>query len=202
MSPAKPRQNHLRLRIAAAAARLMAEDGIDDFAMAKKKAARQLGVVDNQSLPGNDEVEEQLRAYHSLYQDEEQQEQLRLLREQALEVMELLKPFRPYLTGQVLSGTAGRYSDVDLQIFTDDDKSVELMLLNRGIPYDAAPPRRSAGDPSRTTSMLKIDWDGTTVNVSVHGANEERLVMRTSREGRPIERANAEAVAQLLEHKA
>ena len=32
------RQNHMRARIAAVAARLMAEDGIDDIAMAKRKA--------------------------------------------------------------------------------------------------------------------------------------------------------------------
>src|SRR5687767_6007594 len=171
MAPAKPRQNHMRQRIAAAAARLMAEDGIDDFATAKRKAARQLGAVDTQSLPGNEEIEEQLRAYHSLYQGEEHEAQLRLLREQALEVMQLLKAFRPYLTGPVLKGTAGRYSDVDLQLFTDDEKSVELLLLNRGIAYDVAPqPRRHGGDHA---PVLKLDWEGTTVNVAVHAANDE-----------------------------
>jgi hypothetical protein len=43
------RQTDMRARIAAAAARLMAEDGIDDFALAKRKAARQLGALDTQS---------------------------------------------------------------------------------------------------------------------------------------------------------
>ena len=61
------KQSQMRARIAAAAARLMAEDGIDDFALAKRKAARQLGASDTQSLPANDEVETELKAYQALY---------------------------------------------------------------------------------------------------------------------------------------
>jgi len=43
------KQTNTRARIAAAAARLMAEDGIDDFALAKRKAAKQLGVLESQA---------------------------------------------------------------------------------------------------------------------------------------------------------
>ena len=41
-----PKAQQMRSRIAAAAARIMAEDGIDDFALAKRKAARTLGESD------------------------------------------------------------------------------------------------------------------------------------------------------------
>ena len=61
----------MRARIAAAAARIMAEDGIDDFALAKRKAARSLGAAETEALPGNDEIEAELRAYRALYQAEE-----------------------------------------------------------------------------------------------------------------------------------
>ena len=61
----------MRARIAATAARIMAEDGIDDFALAKRKAARQLGAAETEALPANDEVEAELRAYRALYQPEE-----------------------------------------------------------------------------------------------------------------------------------
>jgi len=70
----KFKQQHMRARIAAVAARIMAEDGIEDFATAKRKAARQLGAGDTQSLPDNDEIESELRVYQSLYQGEEQRE--------------------------------------------------------------------------------------------------------------------------------
>ena len=36
----------MRMRIAQIAARIMAEDGIDDFGLAKRKAARQIGAPD------------------------------------------------------------------------------------------------------------------------------------------------------------
>src|SRR5439155_22992291 len=112
-------KQQMRARSSAAAARMMAGDGLDDFALAKRKAARQLGAEDTQWLPKNEEIEVELRAYQSLYQGEEQRERIHYLRERALEAMRLLEQFRPYLAGAVLKGTAGRYSDIDLQLFTD-----------------------------------------------------------------------------------
>ena len=100
----------MRTRIAAAAARLMAEDGIDNFALAKRKAARQLGAADTESLPTNDEVESALRDYRALYQAEEHPERIAELRRVALDAMRALERFSPYLTGPVLKGIAGPYA--------------------------------------------------------------------------------------------
>jgi len=194
----KPKQQQMRVRIAAAAARIMAEDGIEDFAMAKRKAARQLGAEDTRSLPANDEVETELRAYQSLYQGEEQRERIQFLRTQALSAMQTLAQFRPYLSGPVLKGTAGRYSDIDLQLFTDDEKSVEMFLLNRSIPYEVEMTRHIAGDRSRPISILQLEWRGVPVKLAIYGANDERGTVRTSPAGKPIERAGIPAVVQLL----
>ena len=84
-----------RASIANAAARLMAEDGITDFHLAKKKAARQLGLPDHVAFPDNAEVEAELRAYRSLYQGAEHAELLRAMRQSALELLQLLAPFNP-----------------------------------------------------------------------------------------------------------
>jgi len=195
---AKHKQQHMRARIAATAARIMAEDGVEDFALAKRKAARQLGAEDTQALPRNEEIEFELRAYQALYQDAEQRERIRHLRSQALQAMRLLEPFRPYLSGPVLKGTAGRYSDIDLQLFTDDSKAVEIFLLNRTIPYEATQQRRFAGDRERAVSVLKLDWEGVPLNVAVYSANDERGTLKTTLAGRPIERAGIQAVTQLL----
>lgn len=86
----------------------MAEDGLQDYTSAKRKAARQIGAPDTHNLPDNDEVERALRDYQALYQRDEQIVRLRQLRQQALEAMHLLEPFHPYLTGSVLNGTATR----------------------------------------------------------------------------------------------
>lgn len=188
----------MRVRIAAAAARMMAEDGIEDFALAKRKAARQLGAEDTQALPKNEEIEAELRAYQSLYQSDEQRERIQYLRERALDTMRLLSQFRPYLAGPVLKGTAGRYSDIDLQLFTDDCKAVELFLLNRNIPYDVCDRRHFAGDQARAVSVLKLEWHGVPVNLNVYMLNDERGAVKTSYTGRSMARAGIQAVTQLL----
>src|SRR6267378_5555765 len=98
------RQTAMRTRIAAAAARIMAEDGVDDFALAKRKAARQLGALDTQALPSNDEIEAELRAYRALYQADDHPRLIGELRRIALDAMQALEQFNPYLTGPVLKG--------------------------------------------------------------------------------------------------
>jgi hypothetical protein len=192
------KQSQMRARIAAAAARLMAEDGIDDFALAKRKAARQLGAADTQSLPANDEIEAELRAYQSLYQGEEQRERIHELRTLALEAMRSLADFNPYLAGPVLKGTAGRYADIDLQLFTDDLKAVELFLLNRNLAYAVSEQRHYCGDEPRAVPVLRLDWDGVPVNVAVYAAKDERAALKATAGGRPIERAGPGAVSALL----
>lgn len=194
----KSKQQNMRTRIAVVAARIMAEDGIEDFAMAKRKAARQLGAGDTQSLPNNDEIESELRVYQSLYQGEEQRERLRYLRSQALAAMEQLADFKPYLTGPVLKGTAGRYADIDLQVYADSGKELEIFLLNRNIPYEASETHYYSGNQERAVSVLSLEWGGTPVRVAVYWPDDERRRVKTSPLGRPLERAGLDAVRTLV----
>lgn len=126
----------MREQLAHQAARLIAEDGVTDFASAKRKAAKQLGASDTQHLPSNQEVEEALHSYRTLYQQDNHTDILYQLREEALATMRLLEPFHPYLTGSVLSGTAGEHSDINLMLFSDDAKAVLLFLLKYNIEFE------------------------------------------------------------------
>lgn len=126
----------MREQLAHQAAKLMAEGGITDHAYAKRKAARQLGAADTQHLPSNQEVDDALHSYRALYQHDSHPGILRQLREEALATMRLLAEFHPYLTGSVLSGTAGAHSDINLMLFSDDAKAVLLFLLKRNIPFE------------------------------------------------------------------
>jgi len=126
----------MREQLAHQAARLIAEDGVADFASAKRKAAKQLGASDTQHLPSNQEVEEALHSYRALYQQDNHPDILHQLREEALAAMRLLEPFHPYLTGSVLNGTAGEHSDINLMLFSDDAKAVLLFLLKHNIEFE------------------------------------------------------------------
>lgn len=193
------RQTDMRARIASAAARIMAEDGIDDFALAKRKAARQLGAADTHALPRNDEIEAELRAYRALYQAEEHPHVIEELRRVAFEVMQALERFSPYLTGPVLSGLAGPYAEIELQLFPDSAKEVEIFLLDRGVPFTTHEGRRFSGDRARAVSLISLEWQGIPVRLSVFDPRDERVALKTSQAGRVMDRAGIAEVSAILD---
>jgi hypothetical protein len=201
MSRNRPRQNGMRAAIAAAAARIMAEGGIDNFALAKRKAARQLGATEKQPLPANEEIETELRAYLELYQAEEHPDRIRELRKIALSVMHELAEFNPYLTGPVLKGIAGPYAEIELQLFPDSGKAVEIFLLDRNIPFDSSEARRYSGDRARSVAILELDWDGVPVKLSLYDSRDERIALKTTQVGRVMERAGIPEVRALVDDK-
>jgi len=198
MSRKTNRPTGVRARIAAAAARLMAEDGIDDFALAKRKAARQLGAVDAQALPANDEIEAELRAYRALYQAEDHAQLIVELREVALDAMRALEKFTPYLTGPVLKGIAGPYAEIDLQLFPDSAKDVEIFLLDRNISFATHEARRFSGDRAHAVSVLTLSWQGVPMRLSVFDPRDERVALKTSQAGRVMDRAGIAELGAML----
>ncbi|HTH93858.1 MAG TPA: hypothetical protein VL550_01380 [Rhodocyclaceae bacterium] len=194
--PAPPPSGRLRQSIASHAARLMAEEGIDDYGFAKRKAARALGASESEALPGNNEVEAELRAYQALFQEEEHPSRLRELRTTALEIMDLLAPYRPYLTGSVLDGTAGRYAEVELELFADSSKDVEIELLSRDISYENVAIRNN--QPNAPEARLRIDWDDTPILLTIFPITAERHLKRSPHSGQRHNRATQSAVAALL----
>ena len=189
----------MRERIAQLAARLMAVDGIDDFALAKRKAARQAGAPDTRNLPNNEEVEQALRAYQQLYQADEQQARLRRLRQNAREIMQLLAQFDPYLSGSVLSGSAGKYSDINIHLFTDSMKDVELFLLNRQIPYRSRERRVYIGGEPRSVPNFSLSSDDADFDITVFAQRDLRYQLRTTAEGRPFDRARIDWLNSVLD---
>jgi hypothetical protein len=187
------------MQIAAAAARIMAEEGIDDFALAKRKAARRLGAADTEALPANDEIEAELRDYLALYQAEEHPERIAELRRAALEAMRALERFSPYLTGPVLAGLAGPYAEIELQLFPESSKEVELFLLDRNIDYDASDERRYTGDRARAVAVILLTWDGAPLRLSVFDPRDERAAMKTTQAGKVAARAGIAEVRTLVE---
>ena len=61
------RRERDRIRIAQGAARLIAEHGLTDWTLAKRKAARQLMLPETAGLPSNDEIEAALADHHALF---------------------------------------------------------------------------------------------------------------------------------------
>lgn len=183
-----PVNRQMRARIAQLAARMMAEDGIDDFGLAKRKAARQAGASGTRNLPDNAEIETALREHLALYQADERPARLAGLRQEALELMQLLEPFEPHLVGAVLSGSVGKYAGVDLHLFTDDAKALEMFLLNRGLDFRPRESRYWIAGEARTTPVYELDGDRATATLTVFETRDLRHPIRPSQSGNPVER--------------
>ncbi|MEA3117657.1 MAG: hypothetical protein QOI13_927 [Paraburkholderia sp.] len=195
--------HRVREEIAIAAARLIAEEGLD-YSSAKRKAARQVvgqARVAGEWLPDNDQIEEEIREYQALFQAESQPVLLRRLREFALGWMKRLAPFNPYLTGAVLNGTAGEHSDIHLQVFCDNPKEVAIYLLNANVQYDVSETRHFGGRGAIETlsflSRCAPDEEPIGMHIALYDVDDLRGAVRADARGR-TQRANTAAVEALL----
>lgn len=165
----------LRAEIAAAAARMIAEDGVD-YATAKRKAAKLIlgqQKVRGDILPDNAQVEEQVREYQTLFFGDEHPERLRHLRLLAAEMMENLAEFSPWLTGAVLNGTAGKHSDIHLHLFADSTKDVAVYLLNANVNYEVSESSHFRY-PDRTVETLSFMWKNEGVHLTLYDRDDLR----------------------------
>jgi len=156
----------LRDEIAAFAARLIAEDGMD-YAGAKRRAVRELTgnsreKVAPDCMPDNATVQSAVRAHQALFMADTQPARLASLRRTAIEVMRFLETFQPFLTGAAFNGTAGEHSDIRLQVFNDNAKDIEIFLLNAGIDFEVSAFEGNSEGNRRGTrdaaEMLSFVW--------------------------------------------
>jgi hypothetical protein len=188
----------LRAEIAAAAARLIAEDGVD-YGTAKRKAVKQIlgnSKVRGNVLPDNSQIEDEVRVYNELFFGDTQPARLLHLRQLAVRLMAELAPFQPHLTGAILNGTAGEHSEIHLQLFAESPKDVEIYLLNKGVDFDVSESNHFKGhnEPVETLSFL---WQQEGVHLALYNSDDLRGALKKSSSGR-AERADIESVRALL----
>jgi hypothetical protein len=194
-----PRAEHLRRALAQEAARIMAEQGIDDYRLAKRKAAERLGATDIAVLPKNTEIEAALADHQRLFESNTHSSTLQDLRRTALQAMRLLKRFDPRLVGPVLSGTASAHSEVNLHLFAEGAESVALHLLDNGIPHRIAE-RRLRYEPDRLVSypVVRFVAGKQDIDAVVFPINGIRQSPSSPVDGRPMRRADAAELESLL----
>lgn len=193
------RAENLRRAIAQEAARIMAEHGIRDFYVAKRKAAERYGVFEGGLLPKNIEIEEALAGYQRLFGGESHAESLQSQRSAALEAMQWLEAFQPRLVGPVLAGTATAHVDVQLHLFADRAETVALLLMDHGIPHEIGERRvklsaaRSVAYPS-----IRFEMGGEPVEAVVFPCDGIRQAPVSPVDGKPMRRADAAEVEALI----
>lgn len=184
--------------IAATAARLVVDEGME-YAAAKRKAARAAG--GRIELPSNEQIEDAVREHIALFCADTQPAELRALREVALGWMQRLSDFRPHVSGAVWRGTATRLSSVHLDLYCDDPKSAEIALINARVHYDSgALDRPGQREPTPVLTLATPSaalGEPVTVHLLLHDADDQRGALKPDTQGRSW-RGDLAALRRLL----
>lgn len=195
-----PRADLLRQAVADEAARIMNEQGVDDFRLAKRKAAERLGVTDSSILPRNTEIEAAMMAHHRLFAHDRHAADLTDLRRAALAAMRLMADFQPRLVGPVLNGSASAHSEINLHLFSETPEAVSLRLDERGVPHEVLERRvRFERDRSVSYPALRFVAGRQTVDAVVFPLDGIRQSPCSPVDGKPMRRASSTEVEDLLD---
>jgi hypothetical protein len=171
---------HLRMEIAMAAARMIAEDGTD-YATAKRKAAKLIlgnSKTHGDVMPDNAQVEAEVREYQALFMGDEQPARLKALRLLAGELMQTFERFHPRLVGAVVNGTAGEHTDIHIQLFPESSKDVAVFLLNADVDYVVGETAhtKQRGEFVETYSFM---WKNEGVHLTIYEPDDVRSASKT-----------------------
>ena len=125
-----------RIIIANRAAEIIMEEGITDYHFAKKKASKYLGYQSSDFLPSNDEIDNALKEYQKIYQADIDASLVDKIKSEALMIMQLFKNFNPHLVGQLIDGLIPKYPVLQINLYTDNMKEIEYLLLNNNIEFN------------------------------------------------------------------
>ncbi|MDX1404417.1 MAG: hypothetical protein R3192_07765 [Woeseiaceae bacterium] len=185
--------------LAQEAARIIVEQGIEDYRVAKLKAAERLGMSTRGSLPGNTEIEKAVSEHLLLFGGESHLDLLRVLRRAALSAMELLSPFAPRLVGPVLHGTANANSAINLHVFADDAETVANRLHAHAIQYRPFDRRlKSRRNRSETFAAFRFVHDESPIEATVFPVDGVRQAPISPVDGKPMRRADRNTILRLL----
>jgi hypothetical protein len=185
--------------IAAVAARLVVEEGME-YVAAKRKAARDHG--NRPELPSNEQIEDAVREHIEIFCADTQPAELQALREAALVWMDRLAEFRPHVSGAVWRGTATRLSSVHLDLYCDDAKTAEIALINAGVKYDVGSLQRPGREPLSVLTVAERSrslGEPVTLHLLLHDLDDQRGALKPDTRGRSW-RGDLAALRRLLQN--
>ncbi|MCA1779563.1 MAG: hypothetical protein LC637_09315 [Xanthomonadaceae bacterium] len=189
-----------RQQVAAEAARILATEGLRNYRAAKQKAANRLGLPDRSGLPSNEEVEQELKRYQSLYGGDQHLDTVSDLRAAAIEAMRFFHTFRPKLVGPVLEGTADQHSRISLHLFCENPDEVLALLMRNKLPFEQERRKIRWHDGGfRDLDLLVIEADGRCFELALMAGKRWKQPPPDPVDGRPQRRAGIGEIEQMIE---
>ncbi len=187
--------------VAQEAARIIVTQGVRDYRLAKQKAAERLGASGRGSLPGNAEIEAAVADHLQIFNGEEHEDLLRLMRTAALSAMELLSNFSPRLVGPVLAGTADENSSVNLHTFADSPEMLAMEIGDMGIQFRSYERRlKTRRGQVEMFAGFEFNHQNEMIQATVFPIDGIRQAPMSPIDGKPMKRADRKSVQELLEH--
>jgi hypothetical protein len=181
----KENTKHIKLAIASKAAELISQEGIRDYHFAKKKAAKYLGFSQKEILPSNYEIDKELILFKNLYQKVDL-DLVQNLKKEALRIMTLFERYKPFISNQFLEGFITNYPIIEINLFTDDIKEIEYILLNRNIHFEIIHINIHKKNTSKTLSIYKIDGYEFPIELKIFDINELKIHNKQILKGRGL----------------
>lgn len=191
-----------RAEIAEQAARLIYDEGLRDYGVAKRKAAMQLGIGSREQLPRNEQIRDALRNRIALFEQPGHTEQLHIQRMTALSLMRMMPEFEPRLTGAVLDGTANSLFPIELHLFSDPAENAEIWLINQGIAYESHDKRFiQRRDRHIDVPLCCFSYQEQAVELSIFTGRALKQPPLCPLTGRGMQRASASKLESLIQSR-
>lgn len=188
----------LHYELAQEAARVICEEQVTDYRLAKQKAAERLGLGPRASMPDNASVQQAVLEYQRLFGGREYTEHLARLRRTALHAMKWLADFQPRLVGAAVSGAINATHHVQLHAFHEKAESLDIFLQNRGVPFEPGDRRyRYNNGQEHEIPMASFDADGIGIDVAVFPIDDMQRPPLNPADGHAYKRLDLAAVEKL-----
>jgi len=191
-------ESRARQRLAEEAARIILEEGVRDYGLAKRKAADHLGMTGRREMPANTEVENAVLERSRLFADADSRREYRDRLRAATVVMERLASLEPRLVGPLLLGILEPQPVINLHGFAETVEEVIFQLGDMGIQCRSGERRYRGGGGIRAPFLSFRGPDGLDVELTVFPADGIRQAPPSPIDGRPMRRLGLTAVQELI----
>lgn len=176
---AKDHTKNVRLSIASKAAEIIMEEGINDYQYAKKKAVRYLDLDASDILPSNDEIDKALINYRLIFAGEIDIDLVKMLKTEALAIMAFFADFNPYFVTQIFEGLLPKYPIIQINLFSDNMKEIEYVLLNNNIPFATKDfnisEKRTKKQSVKKIPIIRIEKGSIPIELKIFEAHDQKI---------------------------
>lgn len=126
----------LKWEIAQTAARIMHQQRLQEYGIAKRKALESLSLAAREALPENKLVDEALKEQLALFASEADRNWSAALLQAARDASSFLADFSHYIGGSLASQTSKQDDRLEIHLYCDTPEALLWALQDNSIPYD------------------------------------------------------------------